>query len=312
MRSRFQEAVGTTIGTGIDFLLQEQDPDGFWREFDLAPGSSESWTTAWVGWCLTQAVPTSPRQRFQIKTACTRAARAVWQARCADGWGYNRRTGPDADSTAWVLRFLTACGAHLRPTEYLVPYIDPEGGVHTFREARYGSWSNGHDDVAANAGLALIASPAGHHLMKRIHDRLVRRFPVKTFWWSTPTYGVAWTLCLLNARGGLSYPIRQTAWSWMSSLPDSMSGFEIAHRLMAVSQIEPTGHTAFTFVDQLLDLSQPHGWHGSSFLLVPPYDAGLQPLPNPEQRGLLTTALCVRTLSDWMGSNFPRVASDGR
>ncbi len=304
MQSNFQEVVKTAIGRGIDFLLQEQDADGFWREFDLPPGASESWTTAWVGWCLTRAVSTDPIQQFRVRKACSRAARAVWETRCPGGWGYNHRTGPDADSTAWVLRFLNACGAHIRPTEFLLPYIDPGGGVHTFREARYRSWTNGHDDVAANAGLALFASTAANQLVSRIQDRLVRRFPVETFWWSTPTYGIAWTLCLLSASGSLSQQIRQTAFNWIGDLSDSMSSFEIAHRLMAVSQMEPTGHTARTFVDQLLDLVGLRGWAGSSFLLVPSDDTDSKPPPNSELRGLLTTALCIRTLSDWFGSNL--------
>src|SRR5207245_6691366 len=97
-------------------------------------------------------------RRFQIRESCQRAAAAVWRSQREGGWGYNRGTGPDADTSAWVLRFLSACGFGVEPTSYLAPYIDPGGGVHTFREPGFGSWTDAHDDVAANAGLALLTA----------------------------------------------------------------------------------------------------------------------------------------------------------
>src|SRR5437868_12454454 len=54
-----------------------------------------------------------------------------------------------------------------------------------------------------------------------------------------------------------------------------------------------------SLVNLLLDLAGPNSWPGSSLLLVPPRDAGSQPLPNPELRGLITTSICVRVLSEW-------------
>jgi hypothetical protein len=218
----------------VDSLLQQQDRDGFWREFALQPGASEAWTTAWVGWCLARAIPGGGARQARIRASCARAATSLWRSRSTDGWGYNRRTGPDADTTSWVLRFLGACGSRLEPAPYLAPYVDAGGGVHTFRELDFGAWTDAHDDVAANAGLALLTTSASRPLADRIKHRLATRFPGQTYWWSTPTYGVAWTLRFLKASGGLSPRIADSARDWVARLPPSESAFEVAHRLMAV------------------------------------------------------------------------------
>lgn len=302
MRSPFEQAVQAAIYRGVDFLLQQQDEDGFWREFDLEPGASESWATAWVGWCLTRAFSGGRTRQLQIRESCKRAAATLWCSRRDGGWGYNRGTGPDADTTSWVLRFLSACGFRIEPAMYLAPYIDPGGAVHTFREPGFGSWTDAHDDVAANVGLALVTSSKARPQVARVRHRLARRFPGETFWWSTPTYGAAWALRLLSASGGFSQRIRKAAQTWIAALPESTSSFEVAHRLIAVAEAETSNCAAVALVNQLLDLAGSDGWAGSSFLLVPPRDIGPQSAPNPELRGLLTTAICVRTLSEWIGS----------
>jgi hypothetical protein len=189
---------------------------------------------------------------------------------------------------------------------YLARYIDAGGGVHTFRELDFGSWTDAHDDVAANAGLALLTTSASRPLVNRVKQRLARRFPGETYWWSTPTYGVAWALRFLNASGGLSPFVRSTAHHWIANLPESVSSFEVAHRIMAVVETETSECAAVVLVNQLLDLAGAHGWQGSSFLLVPPRGAGHPTAPNPELRGLMTTAICVRVLSEWIDSGRQR------
>src|SRR5260370_19815072 len=74
---------------------------------------SEAWSTAWVGWCLASC---PPPLRSEARTCLQRALRALSGCRCAGGWGYNRTTGPDADSTAWVVRFLSHLGASVGPS----------------------------------------------------------------------------------------------------------------------------------------------------------------------------------------------------
>lgn len=273
--------------------------DGFWREFALKPGASEAWTTAWVGWCLTGAATNSQNRLIRSRSACQHAAAALLRSKGADGWGYNRRSGPDADTTAWVLRFLSACGLFIDPVAYLAPYVDPGGGVHTFLEPHFGSWTHAQDDVAVNTGLALLAMPNGRDLAMRIRRRLEGRFPIETFWWSTADYGVSWSLRFLGESGGLSHAVRTRAAAWLSTGSDACQGFELALRLMAVTRLDIDRAHAIGLVNDLLDLAGPGGWPGGAFLLVPAQFGGPSPPAAPELMGLLTTSLCVRALSEW-------------
>jgi hypothetical protein len=96
----FERAVREAIARGATQLLAQQDDDSFWREFALAPGASESWATAWVGWCLAGTAISTGAPHAAVRNALARARSALATARRAGGWGYNRSTGPDADSTA--------------------------------------------------------------------------------------------------------------------------------------------------------------------------------------------------------------------
>lgn len=299
MRSPFERSVEGAISNGVEYLLRLQDADGFWREFDLQPGPSDCWATAWVGWCLTQSLVPEGGLRLRVRESLRRATGALLRSKGVRGWGYNRRTGPDADTTAWVLRFLRDCGVRVDVAPLLAPYIDAGGGVHTFRELDFGAWTDAHDDVAANVGLALLGAAVTTPMAERIRRRLTRRFPVETFWWSTPAYGIAWTLRFLSRTGGLSAGFRTRSRAWFAAMPASPSSFEIAHRLIGTAEVAGDECDALVDVNQLLDLAGPEGWPGSSLLLVPPREAGLQTPPNPELRGLLTTAICARALSEW-------------
>src|SRR5207253_672595 len=114
----------------------------FWRDYNLQPGPSDVWATAWIGSCLCGC------RSFNDSTgrALAMAVRAISSAVKQGGWGYNRSTGPDADSTAWTCRFLAACNVPLRSMtkEALSRYVDTSGAAHTFCEPGAGSWGEAH------------------------------------------------------------------------------------------------------------------------------------------------------------------------
>jgi hypothetical protein len=300
MRSSFDRAVSAAIERGVDALLDLQGGDGFWREFDLKPGPSVAWATGWVGWCLMGAAPSLIDRRFRVREACRRASAALLRTGMAGGWGYSLQTGPDADTCAWVLRFLASCGYRIDPRAYLDRYIDPGGGVHTFLEPSYGAWTHAHDDVAANVGLALAEMEVGQSWCGRaIRERLESRFPGETYWWSTPEYGVAWTLRCFARSGGVPDRVRALASDWIASRPRPSTAFETVHRLIALQSLAVADEVGAVLVNDLLDLAGAAGWPGGAYLLVPPMDDGPPSPPNEELHGLLTTSLCVRALSEW-------------
>src|SRR5262249_3735187 len=77
------------------FLLAHQRPDGSWWEWDLPPGSSGPWTTAYSA------------ARIHDEDARERAK--AWlppHQHPGGGWGYNASVPADADSTAHAILLL--------------------------------------------------------------------------------------------------------------------------------------------------------------------------------------------------------------
>ena len=85
------------------YFVNRRRADGLWYDCSLPPGVSEDWITAYVAWVLTNR-----SFNAYLVILMRAAARALIGARRAGGWGYNRKTSTDADSTAWVVRFLSA------------------------------------------------------------------------------------------------------------------------------------------------------------------------------------------------------------
>ncbi|HYJ84330.1 MAG TPA: prenyltransferase/squalene oxidase repeat-containing protein [Allosphingosinicella sp.] len=157
------------------FLIAERQQDDFWRDFRIVNGASDEWVTAVVGFAL---VTSGVRLPNALAEQTTRALLA--RQRPEGGWGYNWISPADADSTAWVLKFLEAAG-HSGPETssaeaFLRSHLRSEGGLSTYAATtrlRFegdaaptddSGWRGGHPCVAANAA-GLIGDPLLGHLL---------------------------------------------------------------------------------------------------------------------------------------------------
>ncbi|MBA3811937.1 MAG: hypothetical protein H0X27_09935 [Caulobacteraceae bacterium] len=175
------------------FLLDLQDPDGAWRDFDLPPGPADAWVTAFVGLSLTLAGgPPEARTRG----ALDRAAAYLGGARApGGGWGYNRRCPADADSTALACLFLAAAGEAARPRDLavLAGFQHDDGAFATYRfgDPAHG-WRGGHPEVTATALRALLPHlGAGHGRIRAGLAWLGRaqdQGGLTAYWWPTDWY----------------------------------------------------------------------------------------------------------------------------
>jgi hypothetical protein len=172
-------SVARTLSGAIEFLVSEQEHTGRWSDFLLPAGPSDEWVTAFVGACLLEALAEKTRG----------AARRAWAAllrRRPDerGWGYNRLTPADADSTAWALRLATG----LSITEdrrvaaaraFLAGHVSAGGGITTYAErdpirrytrlpdeASFAGWQAPHSCVTA-AAAPLVGAAATDYLSRQ-------------------------------------------------------------------------------------------------------------------------------------------------
>ena len=185
-------AVRDSLGRGAAFLLNGQDADGGWRDFNLRPGVSTSWTTAYVAArveTLTDLVPAAA-------AAADAAARFLRDSRVAGGgWAYNARCPPDADSTALALLFLGRREPRpsLKDVAVLAAFQHPDGGFATYRAWRADhGWARPHAEVTATALRALaLFLPSDHWVPRRGLTWLAgqaARPEQATYWWATGAY----------------------------------------------------------------------------------------------------------------------------
>jgi hypothetical protein len=293
-----QRYIAQAVLAAERYLVLSQDTDGYWRDYALSPGASEDWSTACVGYVLS----TGPYGR--ASAGCLRAAvQALHGARRPDGWGYSRNTPCDADSTAWVLRFL---GAAAPPSPRLAvallqPWLDVNGGAHTFTDARAGDWATVHDDVTPMLGLALLAVDGPRQLVARIRRRVLdsqqKNGAWQAYWWTTDAYAVAQSLAFLSATGGIPGPTASASRTWLGHAQAASSAFEAA-QLALISAYLFRADAAADRIAHLLALQTPRGaWPPSPTLREPPRsDSQHETLVHADQRGLMSTAMGILAL----------------
>jgi hypothetical protein len=293
---------------GVHYLLSYQSRDGFWRDYRLPPGMSESWSTSWVGWSLLQC-----GRYGAIEAAVQRAAHALCRATQVCGWGYNRRTSPDADSTAWTLRFLAKLGIYYgtSATSCLERYLDTGGAAHTFINAAEGRWTEAHSDVTPIVGLALLSVGAPDNLLQGVRQAVLdARQPGgtwKSFWWVTDAYATAWSILFLASYRRVPATVAEEVGDWLRNTPAGGTAFECAHRLLAAVALDINeAELESTLVDTLLCFYRGgRGWEPSNVLLVPRHLEDSEnnlSAPYADSEGLMTTAIACAALQAWLST----------
>lgn len=192
-------APGDPTRRAIAFLLGTQSHTGRWSDFALPAGPSDEWVTAFVGDRLLRVSSSSAQT----------AARQAWLAltrrrREEPGWGYNRLTPPDADSTAWALRLAGGLGLEsdervVRARGFLRRHVLAEGGVTTYAErdpiraytrlgddASFAGWQAPHCCVTA-AAAPIVGDLAVRHLAA--HQHAAGNWT--GYWWADDEYTTA-------------------------------------------------------------------------------------------------------------------------
>jgi Prenyltransferase and squalene oxidase repeat len=294
------------VAAACEFLIGHQDPDGHWRDYELPPGRSESWTTGCVGVAMHRAdefvLPDADRTR-----AVDHAVAALRDSRRPGGWGYNRNTACDADSTSWAVCLLAARDAD--PTvsaAVFSDYVTPTGGVRTFPSpTRFGSWADEHDEIAPLVGLALLAL-GDTATTAAVRTRILNRHPHhdgwRPFWWQSDAYVVAHSLTFLARSGGIPAPIAAAESARLTDALDPAgasreSSFDTAQRLITAVHLHAAAHVDLLRHTLLTAQHNDGSWPASPGLLVPNQrDPDLR-LLFADDRKLLSTAMSVLALT---------------
>jgi hypothetical protein len=269
--SSSDNALERSLGAGLDFILTNQAADGSWTDWELPPGSSSAWTTAYVGYRLG-----SLAGRLRAKAGSNTLAASRWLLENVfpdGGWGYNRATGSDADSTSFAILCLASAGRRVPHAAYahLARYQGPDGGFSTYlSDGTTNSWTVSHPDVTPIVLLAWLTQSGrqdrtlqagtAYVLAQRTPDGLWR-----SFWWNSFLYGTEASLSFLRAAGvAISTP------AYLSRLRPA-SAFETALLISSLLHVDPIDlqATVRDLVDALLTQQRSDGsWSSAPILRI--------------------------------------------
>ncbi len=205
-------ALEESITTGLRYIIEHQHDDGHWEDFQLPPGRSDMWVTAYIGLKLKEISERLNLTGFKLQLDKA----AVWleQKRCGGvGWGYNESCAPDADSTSFVLLFLSAMKRDIpdKDIHSLVNFVADDGGVRTYNiQDPTDFWGISHPDVTPVAGLAFLRLlPNNRSILNGIRKYVTvnqnENGSWNSYWWNTFLYSTNQNLSFLVESG---YPAK--------------------------------------------------------------------------------------------------------
>lgn len=262
------------LALALEYTLGRQRSDGSWIDWDLPPGQSSVWTTAFVGCKLGELLPDL---RKQAAASAESAAKWLSERTFSDGgWGYSEEVDSDADSTALAILCLASAGKDISEASYacLQSFQCTDGGFATFRGLQnLGTWGISHGDVTPTAIFAMMTkySVESDPVARGIDFLLNQKTSAgiwRSFWWTSFLYSTERSLHLMRAAGQ-EVDLRATRNTLLHT--DPRNSFESALLLSSLLCFEDTaeGKDIGSLVGQLLQSQEPDGsWQSSPMLRV--------------------------------------------
>jgi squalene cyclase len=297
------------LGLALEYILGRQQRDGSWIDWDLPPGQSSIWTTAFIG-CKLAGLSSILRERASASTGL--ASEWLNVKMFADsGWGYSEEVGSDADSTALAILFLASEGKNIPAACYafLQSFQCADGGFATFGgQPNLGTWGVSHADVTPSAVLAMMTkygttSETVDRGFQFVLDHKTRAGIWQSFWWTSFLYSTEKSLSLFQAVG-LNIDLQVTRKTLLDTRPQSP--FESALLLSSLLCLPNSApdQVIRSVVDELLRDQAPDGsWRSSPMLRVTrrdclePWKPGDPDRLFRDQNNLFTTATVIEALS---------------
>ncbi len=194
------------IEAAVSFLCQGANDEGYWSDYDIQDartisgqliGQSDQWVSAFVGLALAETGNDTHSHAWQ--SASKAADWLVTQRTYSCGFGFNRQTGPDTDSTAHVILLQQQLGLMPQQSDlqFLLDSQCENGGFTTYLNGP-GAWGESHADVSAVCMLALSNSDfCDKHRQSYLNYANLQHLGSglwPCYWWGTCFYSSYWTI----------------------------------------------------------------------------------------------------------------------
>lgn len=279
----------------IEYILNRRDASGLWRDFSSLHGESVDWISAYVGLSLLRA---GIHPQHLEKTAQSLIERAD------SGWGYNNDTfSSDADSTAFVIRFLSVFGYDMNHAkEFLLQHRNEDGGFGTYtpesvihglgsrlpQNMSVRGWCASSPDITASV---LLALGRDEHAIEYLRKTQTINGHWRSYWYTDDIYSTTQSIHALKTGSEV-----ERARAWLAT-QNPTTPFYVA---LSMQGLEPDT----TRIATLAQMQSDDGsWQNHPVLRVP-LPSNLEPWKNDQmlrknltdQNLLFTTATCLSAL----------------
>lgn len=309
----FLDDLKRSFKSAAEYIIKHQSQSGQWIDFVLPVGSSDAWVTAYVGLALVNLSKELVTKKVEkaVENACSWSIRAMQPD---FGWGYNAFTESDADSSAQIVLFLSACNHRLPDGcfEFLQSHQKQDGGFATYnRPNPNNSWGYSHPDVtpivlnalltnkAINTGLLVSAS-------KYIESNQNSDGIWRSYWWDSYLYST-WANINLLMKNGLPYD-SQKCLDFLTRQPLPKDAFSLSLLggclFLLRSHFGDPNPEPLAILRKIIQLQSVDGsWYSSRILrltdekLKEPWDYPYAGELFTDYRNLFTTATVLRCLT---------------
>ncbi|MBI2548369.1 terpene cyclase/mutase family protein [Candidatus Woesearchaeota archaeon] len=306
--------IDDAIARATAFVLDSRHPEnGMWYNFlTRHHGESADWVSSFVGLNMLRAG--TPRDEL-LRTAQS----VLKRQREGGGFSYNHKIVPDADSTAFAVRFLSYFGFEdelVNARSFLAAHQHTDGSFATYREEAIrqytriplemsvAGWCAGTTDVTASA---LLALPTNIRAVCYLLNSQLPDGSWRAYWWTSDVYTTKHAAEALRPFGFEKEVGAAQRWladdANVPSLP-----FYLALSIQALAEDEASRPIIDARVERLLAMQRTDDWSWNTQpILRFPSPMNAEPWTYPscwredasDQNRIFTTATCLKALSDY-------------
>ena len=285
------------LKSGQNFLLNSRTKIGWWKDFITYAGQSDEWVSAYVASILAK----SPDEKL-IKAVVQswNLLRQRRRFRFKKGWGFNKWTPSDADTTGWVLNLYLKLKAeqpkiYQEGISFLQKHLDDSGGFATYSNKNalkkftnltgrhsFDGWCSAHPCVTAT--ITMLPEFRDRALLYLV-DIQKKEGDWPSYWWLSKEYVTYLSIEAIYGHGKIyKDQILSVTKKWALNRVNSIlnqnnrfESFALASGLgiLALDNIddEEIAELLTVGIETLLKHQQPDGsWPASARLRIPPPD----------------------------------------
>jgi len=309
------KSIEKSINKATEFVLGSRDKDGMWYNFlTRHHGESADWVTSFAGLNLLKA--------GVDKIELRKTARSVLERQKKNGgFSYNDKIVPDADSTAFAIRFLKNFGYEKElknAQEFLKSHQNNDGGFGTYREKAIREYHRIPENMSVEGWCASTPDITASVFLVDNKNKKARDYLIKTqrkggnwnsYWWTSDVYVTVHSLEALSKLKDKDKILKSQNWlADNKNVPEA--AFYIALSMQGLLENPKYKSILEERAYKLIEFQREDGSWNTTPILRFPLPSNKEPWKDnskwredaKDQNRIFTTSTCIRALSCYKGN----------